>query len=198
MPGGHGKTWLFLHRVILSFTCYSSTQSKLYILLCLLATSPIRVTSPTKQTFAGSLLPSTSCTKHPSHEGRTRQSAHLGYSLSLNNMDTTPPYDDDILDDENFAPLKRNHACLQCKKRKVKCDAVSLPHTTVEFLPSRHPDSNISPPSITPQAGSNRLPPDPTDLLSLPPLPRPRPSFRPTIQVESSTPSLHFCRCRLA
>lgn len=39
-------------------------------------------------------------------------------------MDITPPYDD-ILDDANLAPLKRNHACLQCKKRKVKCDAVS-------------------------------------------------------------------------
>ncbi|WWC99861.1 hypothetical protein V866_006770 [Kwoniella sp. B9012] len=37
-------------------------------------------------------------------------------------MDPTPPYDD-ILDDETLAPLKRNHACLQCKKRKVKCDA---------------------------------------------------------------------------
>ncbi|WVF70289.1 hypothetical protein IAT40_005078 [Kwoniella sp. CBS 6097] len=38
-------------------------------------------------------------------------------------MSPTPPYDD-ILDDETLAPLKRNHACLQCKKRKVKCDAV--------------------------------------------------------------------------
>ncbi|WVW82507.1 hypothetical protein I302_104518 [Kwoniella bestiolae CBS 10118] len=37
-------------------------------------------------------------------------------------MDPTPPYND-ILDDEALAPLKRNHACLQCKKRKVKCDA---------------------------------------------------------------------------
>lgn len=32
---------------------------------------------------------------------------------------------DNILDDDSLAPLKRNHACLQCKKRKVKCDAVS-------------------------------------------------------------------------
>ncbi|OCF37649.1 hypothetical protein I316_00776 [Kwoniella heveanensis BCC8398] len=38
-------------------------------------------------------------------------------------MSPTPPYDD-ILDDETLAPLKRNHACLQCKKRKVKCDAI--------------------------------------------------------------------------
>ncbi|WWC66231.1 uncharacterized protein I206_100132 [Kwoniella pini CBS 10737] len=37
-------------------------------------------------------------------------------------MNPTPPYDD-ILEDETLAPLKRNHACLQCKKRKVKCDA---------------------------------------------------------------------------
>ncbi|WRT64339.1 uncharacterized protein IL334_001271 [Kwoniella shivajii] len=37
-------------------------------------------------------------------------------------MNPTPPYDD-ILGDETLAPLKRNHACLQCKKRKVKCDA---------------------------------------------------------------------------
>ncbi|KAK4686690.1 hypothetical protein P7C73_g3436, partial [Tremellales sp. Uapishka_1] len=37
-------------------------------------------------------------------------------------MDISPPYDD-LLDDDNLAPLKRNHACLQCKKRKVKCDA---------------------------------------------------------------------------
>jgi hypothetical protein len=38
-------------------------------------------------------------------------------------MQATPPYDD-ILEDETLAPLKRNHACLQCKRRKVKCDAV--------------------------------------------------------------------------
>ncbi|KAL1406004.1 hypothetical protein Q8F55_007687 [Vanrija albida] len=38
-------------------------------------------------------------------------------------MEQSPPYED-ILDDETLAPLKRNHACLQCKKRKVKCDAV--------------------------------------------------------------------------
>ncbi|EIW72570.1 hypothetical protein TREMEDRAFT_36788, partial [Tremella mesenterica DSM 1558] len=33
-----------------------------------------------------------------------------------------PPSYGDLLDDEALAPLKRNHACLQCKKRKVKCD----------------------------------------------------------------------------
>ncbi|KAK8866110.1 hypothetical protein IAR55_001261 [Kwoniella newhampshirensis] len=38
-------------------------------------------------------------------------------------MDPTQGYDG-ILDDETLAPLKRNHACLQCKKRKVKCDAI--------------------------------------------------------------------------
>ncbi|BEI81130.1 hypothetical protein CcaverHIS002_0202900 [Cutaneotrichosporon cavernicola] len=38
-------------------------------------------------------------------------------------MQATPPYDD-ILEDETLAPLKRNHACLQCKRRKVKCDGV--------------------------------------------------------------------------
>ncbi|CAK9783182.1 hypothetical protein CC85DRAFT_287591 [Cutaneotrichosporon oleaginosum] len=38
-------------------------------------------------------------------------------------MQDTAPYDD-ILEDETLAPLKRNHACLQCKRRKVKCDAV--------------------------------------------------------------------------
>ncbi|KAL7419252.1 hypothetical protein Q5752_006089 [Cryptotrichosporon argae] len=37
-------------------------------------------------------------------------------------MDLPPAYD--VLDDETLAPLKRNHACLQCKKRKVKCDGV--------------------------------------------------------------------------
>ena len=31
---------------------------------------------------------------------------------------------DNLLEDDALAPLKRNHACLQCKKRKVKCDAV--------------------------------------------------------------------------
>jgi hypothetical protein len=36
---------------------------------------------------------------------------------------STPPYEG-VLGDDTFAPLKRNHACLQCKKRKVKCDAV--------------------------------------------------------------------------
>ncbi|ORX37390.1 hypothetical protein BD324DRAFT_446614 [Kockovaella imperatae] len=35
-------------------------------------------------------------------------------------MNSTPP---GAVDDK-FAPLKRNHACLQCKKRKVKCDAI--------------------------------------------------------------------------
>ncbi|WWD17684.1 hypothetical protein CI109_102125 [Kwoniella shandongensis] len=38
-------------------------------------------------------------------------------------MDPNQPYDG-ILEDETLAPLKRNHACLQCKKRKVKCDAI--------------------------------------------------------------------------
>ncbi|TXT08720.1 hypothetical protein VHUM_02848 [Vanrija humicola] len=38
-------------------------------------------------------------------------------------MERSPEYEG-ILDDETLAPLKRNHACLQCKKRKVKCDAV--------------------------------------------------------------------------
>ncbi|WVR06053.1 hypothetical protein IAU60_003081 [Kwoniella sp. DSM 27419] len=38
-------------------------------------------------------------------------------------MSPSPPYND-ILEDDALAPLKRNHACLQCKKRKVKCDAV--------------------------------------------------------------------------
>ncbi|GMK56536.1 hypothetical protein CspeluHIS016_0303760 [Cutaneotrichosporon spelunceum] len=38
-------------------------------------------------------------------------------------MQAALPYDD-ILEDETLAPLKRNHACLQCKRRKVKCDAV--------------------------------------------------------------------------
>ena len=37
------------------------------------------------------------------------------------------PSHDEILDDDSLAPLKRNHACLQCKKRKVKCDGVSVP-----------------------------------------------------------------------
>jgi len=41
-----------------------------------------------------------------------------------NAMDFNDPYDD-ILDDDRLAPLKRNQACLQCKKRKVKCDGVS-------------------------------------------------------------------------
>lgn len=40
-------------------------------------------------------------------------------------MDDSEQYDG-ILEDDALAPLKRNHACLQCKKRKVKCDAVSL------------------------------------------------------------------------
>lgn len=31
----------------------------------------------------------------------------------------------DYLELKNFAPLKRNHACLQCRKRKAKCDGVS-------------------------------------------------------------------------
>jgi hypothetical protein len=39
-------------------------------------------------------------------------------------MEETEHYD--MLDDDALAPLKRNHACLQCKKRKVKCDAVCL------------------------------------------------------------------------
>jgi hypothetical protein len=39
--------------------------------------------------------------------------------------DTAQDYSN-MLDDDALAPLKRNHACLQCKKRKVKCDAVSL------------------------------------------------------------------------
>ena len=54
-------------------------------------------------------------------------SASLSYSTpspARPTMTDSPPYDD-ILGDESFAPLKRNHACLQCKKRKVKCDAVS-------------------------------------------------------------------------
>ncbi|ORY29350.1 hypothetical protein BCR39DRAFT_532444 [Naematelia encephala] len=33
------------------------------------------------------------------------------------------PSFDSLLEDDTFQPLKRNHACLQCKKRKVKCDA---------------------------------------------------------------------------
>lgn len=40
-------------------------------------------------------------------------------------MSASPPIHD-FLDDDSLAPLKRNHACLQCKKRKVKCDGVSL------------------------------------------------------------------------
>jgi len=39
-------------------------------------------------------------------------------------MEETEHYD--MLEDDALAPLKRNHACLQCKKRKVKCDAVCL------------------------------------------------------------------------
>ena len=39
-------------------------------------------------------------------------------------MSVETPYDH-LLEDETLAPLKRNQACLQCKKRKVKCDAVS-------------------------------------------------------------------------
>jgi hypothetical protein len=39
-------------------------------------------------------------------------------------MEETEHYD--MLEDDTLAPLKRNHACLQCKKRKVKCDAVCL------------------------------------------------------------------------
>lgn len=38
-------------------------------------------------------------------------------------MDEYESYDG-ILEDDALAPLRRNHACLQCKKRKVKCDAV--------------------------------------------------------------------------
>ncbi|GFZ45511.1 hypothetical protein JCM24511_03237 [Saitozyma sp. JCM 24511] len=38
-------------------------------------------------------------------------------------MDASMSYEG-ILDDEALAPLKRNHACFQCKKRKVKCDAI--------------------------------------------------------------------------
>ncbi|KAE8542809.1 hypothetical protein D1P53_000872 [Cryptococcus gattii VGV] len=34
----------------------------------------------------------------------------------------TPTAHDEILADQSLAPLKRNHACRQCKKRKTKCD----------------------------------------------------------------------------
>ncbi|WVQ82757.1 hypothetical protein IAT38_004889 [Cryptococcus sp. DSM 104549] len=37
------------------------------------------------------------------------------------NPSVSPPRDG-ILDDDALAPLKRNHACKQCKKRKTKCD----------------------------------------------------------------------------
>lgn len=33
-----------------------------------------------------------------------------------------PTPHDEILADQSLAPLKRNHACRQCKKRKTKCD----------------------------------------------------------------------------
>ncbi|AFR98322.1 hypothetical protein C343_06299 [Cryptococcus neoformans C23] len=36
-------------------------------------------------------------------------------------MNTPTPHDE-ILADQSLAPLKRNHACRQCKKRKTKCD----------------------------------------------------------------------------
>ncbi|WVQ77010.1 hypothetical protein IAR50_006689 [Cryptococcus sp. DSM 104548] len=35
---------------------------------------------------------------------------------------TSTPPQDDILSDQTLAPLKRNHACRQCKRRKTKCD----------------------------------------------------------------------------
>ena len=34
--------------------------------------------------------------------------------------------DGDLDPEALFQPLKRNHACLSCKKRKVRCDGVGL------------------------------------------------------------------------
>jgi hypothetical protein len=45
--------------------------------------------------------------------------------VSMVSMEEIDQYDN-VLEDDALAPLKRNHACLQCKKRKVKCDAVRL------------------------------------------------------------------------
>lgn len=70
-----------------------------------------------------------------------------------------------ILDDEALAPLKRNHACFQCKKRKVKCDAVS---------------QRESPRAST--SADKLLPPDPTNVLPLPAISRARPAVRRTQQ----------------
>ncbi|TYJ52723.1 hypothetical protein B9479_006657 [Cryptococcus floricola] len=39
-----------------------------------------------------------------------------------NRGQTSTPPQDDILSDQTLAPLKRNHACRQCKRRKTKCD----------------------------------------------------------------------------
>lgn len=48
--------------------------------------------------------------------------------------------------DDTLQPLKRNHACLQCKKRKVKCDAVSLipPSPNTFTVPNKHLNTNGS------------------------------------------------------
>jgi hypothetical protein len=35
----------------------------------------------------------------------------------MDGMDT-----DNVLLDDSFAPLKRNHACLRCKARKIRCN----------------------------------------------------------------------------
>ena len=73
----------------------------------------------------------------------------------------------DILDDETLAPLKRNHACHQCKKRKVKCDAVGL--------------EPLNPPSQVLSNVFSNL--DPTHLLPLSPIPRSCTSFGTALEI---------------
>ena len=53
----------------------------------------------------------------------TRYPQRLG-SSSI--MSSSPDQLADILHDDSLAPLKRNHACLNCKKRKTRCCGVSL------------------------------------------------------------------------
>jgi hypothetical protein len=51
-------------------------------------------------------------------------SSQLSFRTRMDPLPVEEPYDEAL--DDSIAPLKRNHACLQCKKRKVKCDGVSL------------------------------------------------------------------------